>query len=171
MRNLLFFALIAMSLVFTNCKKDPVSSDPMVGKWKLDNIYMKNGKNTVTDGIDILEYRLEMQGKNLSAQVELKADGTYTSTGSYTASYDFYDGLDLFLHTDIVISPFATGGTYSRTGNIFKATDSTGQSSEATIVSETSDLLTLEVSYSQSQNQGGLISTSSGTIVEVLKRQ
>jgi hypothetical protein len=98
MRNLLFFALIAMSLVFTNCKKDPVSSDPMVGKWKLDNIYMKNGKNTVTDGIDILEYRLEMQGKNLSAQVELKADGTYTSTGSYTRNFSICHGRHLLAY-------------------------------------------------------------------------
>jgi hypothetical protein len=39
------------------------------------------------------------------------------------------------------------------------------------VVSETKDLITLEVQLYQTQSAGTAISTLSGTIVEVLKRQ
>jgi hypothetical protein len=172
MRKLLFLAFLATSLFLTNCKKDEAdSSDPIVGKWKLDNIYLKNGKNTVYDGTETLTFRIEMQGKDLNTIVDLKADGTYASSGTYTASYKFYDGLDLFLEQDIPVAPFSATGTYTRTGNIFKSTDSSGQTSEGTIVAETSDSMTIEVALNLSQNQGGVISTNTGTLVQVLKRQ
>jgi hypothetical protein len=171
MRNLLFFALIAMSLVFTNCKKDPVSSDPMVGKWKLESLYLKNGKNVTVDGTETLELRVEMQGKNMNSSIELKSDGTYASKGSYLLAYSFYDGQDLAYVFDIPIALDGTSGTYLRTGNSFKVVDSNGATSDATVVSETKDLITLEVQLYQTQSAGTAISTLSGTIVEVLKRQ
>jgi Domain of unknown function (DUF5004) len=120
--KIFLFSLVVFSF---SCKKDDVvAADTIVGTWNLTAATCNDGVSTTTVDSEVLTSTFTSLGKNFATTVTFKADGTYTSGGTYTAVLvSTTDGQSFTSEVDV--PAFAGAGTWSIASNKLTVNDGT----------------------------------------------
>ena len=173
MKSLLKIASLALLVFLASCKKDDdsdVNTSDVVGVWNLTGVSCTNGTtSTIVPGTPAFNGTFTVSGKNYNSTVNFKADGTYVSSGSYTAVVT----TTLLGSTDVTEADsgvFEGSGTWSISGSTMTVNDGTTTSS-STITDLTASKMVFSVEVNETQDfGGGASSTTKGTYVFTLTK-
>ena len=169
-KAMILLALIATA--FISCSKDDdddVSMTEMEGTWKMESMeyegmstYEVNGNTFMSD--------FSGDARDISAEVDLNADGTYVSRGSYTIDVTV-EILGQMTTLSSTVSNFLGAGTYEIKGDKMIVTNSQGETSEARIVSLSGDKLVMAYSDSDTTMDQGATTTTEVEGTYTFRRQ
>lgn len=158
MKKLNTLYLLGLLFLFTACDKEEtnleVNNDNLAGEWELTG-FTYGGRSTNEVGGETYRSNFAGNGRDLAYTVRFNADGTYTSSGSYTIDATYAFGGQEFSQS-LTIDDALDSGTYTLNGDELSITrDEDGETSVATILQLTNDLLIFELQQtkvSTSQN-------------------
>ena len=153
--------LMVALLGFFACENEDnpsTGTDDIVGSWEV-SAYSYEGQTTTVSGGASFTTDFMGDATDVTASVEFKADGTYSSTGGYTISLDYEIGGQT-ISTPVTISNFIGAGTYEVSGSTLTTTDENGEVTTLKIERLEGDDLELEFQIMQETTQQGATSTS-----------
>jgi Lipocalin-like domain len=165
--KILAFCLLLLSVA---CNKDDDannSGNDLSGTWKLTAISSEGTTSTTGPGTAI-SGTFKTTGKDYKAQVTFKNDGTFVSSGTYTAVATTTIGGQTFTQEQ-PIQDFLGNGTWKRAGNKLTVTVN-GVTTEATIAEETDKKLRIAGTFDRSTTASGLTVVQKGTISQTIER-
>ncbi len=154
---LLMFTLLGF-IACDNEGNPTTGTDDIVGNWEVLT-YSYEGQSTTTSGGASFTTDFMGDATDVTATVEFKADGTYSSTGEYTISLDYEIGGQT-ISTPVTISNFIGSGTYEVNGSTLTATDQDGEVNSMKIERLEGDDMELEFEITRETTQQGATSTS-----------
>jgi hypothetical protein len=174
MKNAIKILSLLTLVLFAACKKDDdktTSEDGIVGKWKLTEMTCDDG--TTSTEVDGTSYdgTFTATGKDYTQTVEFRSDGTYTSSGGYTAvvTTNFFGQTST---AEATISDFLQNGTYEVNGDMLTGTASTGETGTYDILTLSASTLKFKVVLNRVQDLNGQgTSTTTGTYYFTMDRQ
>jgi len=134
------------------------NTDDIIGNWEV-SAYSYEGTTTTTSGGASFTTDFMGDATDVTASVEFKTDGTYSSTGGYTISLDYEIGGQT-ISTPVTISNFIGSGTYEVSGSTLTTTDEDGKTTALKIERLEGDDMELEFEITQETSQQGATSTS-----------
>ncbi|MCC6723716.1 MAG: lipocalin family protein [Saprospiraceae bacterium] len=172
MKNAIKILSLLTLVLFAACKKDEStkSSSDIEGTWKLTFMSCDDGQITTEAGGIASSGTFTASGKDYNATVNFKADGTFTSSGSYTQVMSLtVDGFEQTLETPT--SDFLENGTYTFDGTTLTTTvDGESGSGEVTVLTDTN--LEMEVKIDKTDDFGGQgSSTTKATFIYKMEKQ
>lgn len=144
------FAVLALALMFSSCKKEDNNSDPvdlLLGTWNLSGITSKDATLTYTTGGQTYNGTWGLTlSNNANTTVTFAATNTYTSTGTFDLTFDMsatVGPLTVPAQVPIPMNDFGTG-VYTRAGNTLTLDQGTADEEVWTITSETATSLVVQ---------------------------
>lgn len=175
MRSLLktfFFLSVCVSLT-TSCNSDDDDNNDsdITGAWEL-LVLAYDGSSTTTFSGQNFTSNFNGNGRDITASVEFRADGTYTSMGTYTIDLTTDLGNGQSLQQEVTITNFIGSGTYTLNGTTITATDNgTNMTHSGEITRLEGDDMEMNFIIEQVSSQQGATSTISVDGDYTFKRQ
>jgi|GEM_PF-6773674 len=160
-------------VLFAACKKDDnkTANDSVEGTWKMSKMECNDGTTTTETGGSTFAGTFTATGKDFNQTIEFKSDGTYTSSGGYTAVLST-TLLGQTTTSEAVISDFLQEGTYEVSGDMLTGTATTGETGTYDILTLNTTTMEMKVSLNRVQDLNGQgTSTTTGTYYFTLDRQ
>lgn len=163
MKKLNTLYLLSLLFLITACDKEEtnleVTNDNLAGEWEL-TAFTYGGRSTNEVGGETYRSNFAGNGRDLAYSVRFNTDGTYTSSGSYTIDAMYAFGGQEFSQVLIIDDALGTG-TYTLNGDELSVTrDEDGETSVATILQLTNDVLIFELQQTKTNTSQSATSTA-----------
>jgi hypothetical protein len=159
-RNWLY--VFGILLLFTACEQTDnnleVTSDTLAGEWQMSGFTYGGRSTNEADGA-IYQSNFAGTGRDVNFTIWFNADGTYTSTGSYTIDVTYAFGGQEFTQP-LTMGDQLESGTYLWEDNQLSMTRSSdGLTQVATNLELSTELLVFELQHIQTNTGQGTSST------------
>lgn len=157
--HVLALALVSGAfLMLTSCSKDDDDSDISVeGTWTLQSVDYDGSITSEVAG-QPFSSNFDGEARDITGQLDLKSDGTYTSSGKYTIDMT-YQVFGQTVTSSYEVDEFIGSGTYEVSGDQLIAMDGQGNTTEATIDKATDNELVLSFESSRDTTDNGVTTT------------
>lgn len=156
------YLLSLLLLLFTACEEEDnnleVNNDNLAGEWEMTG-FTYGGRSTQEAGGETYRSNFAGNARDITFTVTFNADGTYTSSGSYTIDVTYAFGGQEF-DQSLTIDDVLDSGTYTLNGDELSITrDQDGETSVASNVELSNDALMFELQQTQTSTGQGTSST------------